>query len=63
MSVNEASDLVTVDELCELLSIGHNAAYSLLKEGKIKAFKIGRIWKISKLAINDYILRESKLKL
>ena len=44
---NELSPLITIDELCELLMIGRNAAYKLLTSGKIKSFRIGRIWKYS----------------
>lgn len=58
---DELSDLITVDELCEWLSIGKNAAYTLLNSGKIKAFRIGRIWKISRAAVVEYIKQESML--
>ena len=61
MYQTELSDLITVDELCELLSIGRNSAYSLLNSGDIKAFRIGRIWKISKESVFEYIKRKSKL--
>jgi len=59
---NDPNDLITIDELCSILSIGRNAAYTLLKEQKIKAFRIGRIWKISRMAVEDFILTQSKLK-
>lgn len=58
---DELSDLITVDELCEWLAIGKNAAYTLLNSGKIKAFRIGRIWKISRAAVVEYIKQESML--
>ena len=58
---DELSDLITVDELCEWLAIGKNAAYTLLNSGKIKAFRIGRIWKISHAAVVEYIKQESML--
>lgn len=58
---DELSDLITVDELCEWLAIGKNAAYTLLNSGKIKAFRIGRIWKISRAAVIEYIKQESML--
>ena len=32
------NDLVSVEELCEMLSIGKNSAYKLLSSGEIKAF-------------------------
>jgi excisionase family DNA binding protein len=35
--------LITIEELFEMLSIGKNTSYRLLKTNQIKAFKIGRI--------------------
>lgn len=52
---NDHQALITVEELCEILMIGKNAAYSLLKSGKIKCFRIGRIWKIPRVSIDKYI--------
>ena len=63
MYQTELSDSITVDELCELLSIGRNSAYSLLNSGDIKAFRIGRIWKISRESVFEYIKRKSKLEI
>lgn len=62
MYQEEFSDLITIDELCELLSIGRNYAYSLLNSGEIKAFRIGRIWKIPRGAVWEYIKRKSGLQ-
>lgn len=61
MYTNNKLELLTIEELCELLEIGHNKAYELLKSQKIKAFRIGRNWKICRAAVDDYILTESKL--
>jgi len=58
---NEYNDLVTVDELCEMLSIGKNAAYKLLSSGDLKAFRYNRVWKIPKQSVIKYILTQSKL--
>ncbi|WP_196591322.1 helix-turn-helix domain-containing protein [Pectinatus frisingensis] len=52
---DEYGDLVTVEELCEMLSIGKNAAYKLLGSGDIKAFRIKRVWKIPKECVADYV--------
>ena len=54
-------DLVSIDEICNMLSIGKNAAYELLQKKKIKAFHIGRSWKFPKQAVEEYILSESKI--
>ena len=52
---NEYSDVITVDELCEMLRIGRNKAYELLRTGKIKAFRCGRTWVISKEAVAEFV--------
>ncbi len=52
---NNFDDVLTVEELCEALKIGKNAAYRLLNEEKVKGFRIGRIWKISKQSLEKYI--------
>lgn len=59
---NQYDDLINVEDLCEMLSIGKNAAYTILNSGEIKAFKTGRIWKIPKVAVEEYILLKSGLK-
>ena len=55
--LDNCDDFLTVEELCELLKIGFNAAYALLNEGKIKAFRNGRTWRIPKQAVIDYTYR------
>lgn len=52
------SDMISIDELCELLMIGKNTAYSLLKTGQVHAFKIGRIWKIPRNSVSEYIAKQ-----
>lgn len=57
----EYIDLITIDELCDLLMIGRTTAYKLLQTGEIKAFKIGKVWKISKASVERYIKERSDL--
>ena len=54
-------DLLTVEELCEVLKIGQNSAYELLNSGKLKAFRNGRTWRIPKQSVIQYICQQSKL--
>lgn len=58
---NDYEDLLTIEELCSILSIGKNSAYHLLQRKQIKAFRIGRRWKIPKKSIEEYILTRSNL--
>ena len=58
---NLSSTLITVEELCDELLIGKNLAYRLLIEGKIKAFRLGRTWKIPRQSLYDFISQQSNL--
>jgi len=53
--------IISMEGLCEALSIGRNMAYRLLNSGDIKAFRCGRIWKIPKEAVEQYIRLQSGL--
>ena len=59
----EYRDLLSVEEMCEMLSIGKNSAYQLLASGKIHCFRHNRIWKIPKAGVVEYVLKQSSLKL
>ncbi len=58
---SEYVDLITIDELCEMLMIGRTTAYKLLQSHELNAFKIGRVWKISKASVELYIRTRSDL--
>lgn len=58
---DDTATLLTVPELAEYLGIGRNRAYDLLRNEKIKGFRIGCVWKVSKAAVIDYIRKESGL--
>ena len=48
-------DVVNIEDLTQMLDIGKNKAYELINSGIIKSFKIGKIHKIPKVWIMDYI--------
>lgn len=54
-SFNDYPEVISVDNLQEILHIGRNAAYSLLKEGKIKTIKIGKKYIIPKKSIIEFL--------
>lgn len=55
------NDIITVEELCEILMIGKNTAYILLSSGQIKAFRNGTRWKIPKVAVIEYIRKGAEV--
>ena len=54
-------DILTVEEACEALRMGYNAVYDLLNEGKLKAYKNGWVWRITKQALIQYVSESSRL--
>lgn len=54
-------DILTVDILMEMLGIGRNSAYHLLKSNQIKSIKIGRSYRIPKLSVQEFIMDKTKL--
>lgn len=51
----ENVDLITIDELCEMLMIGRTTAYKLLRSGALNVFKIGKVWKIPRSSVEELI--------
>ncbi|SET55559.1 helix-turn-helix domain-containing protein [Lacrimispora sphenoides] len=60
--LNDYGDILTLNELCEVLKISENVAYRLIREKSISAFKVGRIYKIPKKAVESYILAAANMK-
>ena len=48
--------LITPEEVADMLNCGMNTTY------KIKAMRIGRVWKIPKRAVQEYIVQEAHMK-
>ena len=52
---NEYGEILSVEDVMEILGIGKNAAYELFRNGEIKCFRLKNRWKVPKQAIIDYI--------
>ena len=53
--------ILSAQDVQDILYIGKNTLYRLLKDGEIKAFKINRVWKIPKESVDEYIIKNSGL--
>ncbi len=47
-----------VDEAAQFLRIGKTTLFKLLRSGKLPAKKIGRQWRISRLALENYLAED-----
>ena len=48
-------DVLSAHEAMNYLGIGENSIYRLLKSGELRAFRIGRTWKIPIKELDKYI--------
>lgn len=52
---SQYKDIVTVDEVMEMLRLGKNSIYNLLKDGKIESFRVGTRYVILKKNVIKFI--------
>ncbi len=55
--LNQYPDVLTVKEIQEILRIDKTTAYQLLHDGTIPCRRIGRVFRISKKALIDYLTK------
>ena len=55
----EYGDMLSIDDVMEMLGIGRNSVYELLNSGELKGFRIKGKWKITKRAVVEYITVKS----
>ena len=60
MMFNNYPDVVNVLQLQQMLGIGKNTAYTLLKNNTIQSIRIGKIHRISKTNIIKYVKTAEK---
>ena len=55
-------DILSTEEACAALRIGKNALYDLLLKKELKGFRNGRIWRLPKSALEEFVRRQANLK-
>lgn len=51
-------DILTIEAVASALKLGVSKVYQLVQSGSLKAFKAGKDWKVSKLALIDYVIEQ-----
>ena len=49
------SKILTVPQAAEQLQVSERTVYEWLREGKLPGRKIGKVWRLSAEAINDFL--------
>lgn len=52
-------DVVSFDQMREMLHIGRNKAYTLIEQKKIRSIRIGRRHKIPKISVIEFLNQDS----
>lgn len=53
------NEVLTTDDVCEILLISKNRLYKLLKEQILIGYREGSHWRITKQALIDYLTQRS----
>ena len=51
-------DVVSVEEIRQMLRIGKNAVYTLLKDGEIKSIKVGKRYIVPKKYVTEFLIKK-----
>ena len=54
-SIDQLPIVLSVEDLADVLGIGINSAYELVRSGKVGSIRIGRQYKIPKNALETYL--------
>lgn len=59
--LEQYSDVITLDEVCEALMIEKNSLYNYLRKGELKSFRCGKHFKVPKKAVIQFIKEKNRL--
>ena len=57
----ECDDILSVEDAAAIMKMGKNSIYTLLLNKELKGFKNGRVWRIPKRSIIEYVSEASPL--
>lgn len=55
-------EILEIEDVCQILKMSRNCVYGILKSGELKGYQQGRIWKIPKQAVVEFVKAKAGLK-
>lgn len=55
MLFRQYDDILDLKQFMEYLNVGRTTAYKLLKSGEINVFRIGKVYKIPRKSVDEFI--------
>lgn len=62
MLFRQYDDILDLKQFMEYLNVGRTTAYKLLQSGEIKVFRIGKVYKIPRKSVDEYIEKKRHKK-
>lgn len=59
---SEPQQVMTIDELAAYLKVAKSTLYKLAQEGRVPAQKVGKHWRFSREAIDEWIANRDQPK-
>lgn len=53
---------LTPQQVADYLQVDFRTIYSLLRSGKLKGIKVGRVWRISQEVLHEFIKTSSEIE-
>lgn len=57
----EQYTILTPLDIMDILGIGKNSTYALLNSGKLRGFRVGRSWRVSSEALEEFMMVSTKM--
>jgi excisionase family DNA binding protein len=54
-TINDYPEVLTVENIKEILQIGRKSAYRLIEQNKVKHFRIGNVIRVPRQCLVDYL--------
>ena len=55
MTARHLAEILTVSEVAEYLRIPRKTVYTMLRSGRLRAFKAGRHWRVTRVDLDAFI--------
>ncbi len=62
MLFRQYDDILDLKQFMEYLNVGRTTAYKLLQSGEIEIFRIGKVYKIPRTSVDEYIEKKRHKK-
>ena len=62
MLFRQYDDILDLKQFMEYLNVGRTTAYKLLKSGEINVFRIGKVYKIPRKSVDEFIEKKRHKK-